>query len=80
MEARETQASLILIVPAAGKCDHGIAKEEGHMNAPIDGLSVEFHCGGALVDFSQVNQGNLKGDTDLGGGKTDTLRLSHRIL
>jgi hypothetical protein len=43
------------------------------MDAPIDGLPVEFHCGWALVDFSQINQGNLKGDTDLGGGKTDTL-------
>ena len=43
------------------------------MNAPIDGLSVEFHFGRALLDFSEVNQGNLKGDTDLGGGKTDTL-------
>jgi len=43
------------------------------MDAPIDGLPVEFHCGWALVDFSKINQGNLKGDTDLGGGKTDTL-------
>jgi hypothetical protein len=80
MEARETQASLILILPATGKCDHGIAKKEGHMNAPINGLSVEFHRGGSLLDISKVNQGNLKGDTDLGGGKTDALRLSHRIL
>jgi hypothetical protein len=73
MEARETQASLILVLPSTGKCNHGIAKEEGHMNAPIDGLSMEFQCGRALVDSSEVNQGNLKGDTDLGGGKTDTL-------
>jgi hypothetical protein len=73
MKARETQASLILILPAACQRDYGIAKEEGHMNAPIDGLSVEFHFGRALLDFSEVNQGNLKGDTDLGGGKTDTL-------
>jgi hypothetical protein len=80
MDARETQASLILILPTTGKCDHGITKKEGHMNAPIDGLSVEFHCGWALVDFSQINQSNLKGDTDLGGGKTDTLQLSHRVL
>jgi hypothetical protein len=50
------------------------------MNAPIDGLPVEFHRGRALLDFSEVNQGNLKGYTDLGGGKTDALRLSHCIL
>jgi hypothetical protein len=50
------------------------------MNAPIDGLSVEFHRGRALLDLPEVNQGNLKGDTDLGGGKTDALRLSHRIF
>jgi hypothetical protein len=55
MKARETQTSLILILPAAGKCDHGITKKEGHMNAPINGLPVEFHCGWALVDFSEVN-------------------------
>jgi hypothetical protein len=80
MEARETQASLILVLPSTGKCNHGIAKEEGHVNAPIDGFSVEFHCGGALLDFSEINQGNLKGDTDLWSSKTNTLRLSHRIL
>jgi hypothetical protein len=50
------------------------------MNAPINGVSVEFHRGGSLLDFSKVNQGNLKGDTDLGRGKTDALRLSHRVL
>jgi hypothetical protein len=55
MEARETQASLILVLPSTGKCNHGIAKEEGHMNAPIDGLSVEFHRGRAFLDFSEVN-------------------------
>jgi hypothetical protein len=55
MKARETQTSFILILPAAGKCDHRIAKEEGHMNAPIDGLSVEFHRGRAFLDFSEVN-------------------------
>jgi hypothetical protein len=80
MKARETQTSLILIFPATCKCDQGITKKEGHMNAPINGLSVEFHRGGSLLDFSKVNQGNLKGDTDLGGGKTDALRLSHRVL
>jgi hypothetical protein len=50
------------------------------MDAPIDGFSVQLHRGGALLDLSEVNQGNLKGDTDLGGGKTDALRLSHRIF
>jgi hypothetical protein len=80
MDARETQASLILILPTTGQCDHGITKKQGHMNAPIDGLSVEFHRGRALLDLSEVNQGNLKGDTDLGCSKTDALRLSHRIF
>jgi hypothetical protein len=55
MKAREAQASLILILPATGKCDHGVAKEERHMNAPIDRLSVEFHRGRAFLDFSEVN-------------------------
>jgi hypothetical protein len=50
------------------------------MNAPIDGFSVQLHRGRALLDLSEVNQGNLKGDTDLGCSKTDALRLSHRIF
>jgi hypothetical protein len=50
------------------------------MDAPIDGLSVEFHRRGAFFDLPEVNQGNLKGDTDLGCSKTDALRLSHRIF
>ena len=80
MQAREAEASLVLILPTAGQGDDGIAKEEGHVYAPINRFSVQFHGGGAFLNFSKVNQANLKGDADLGGGKTDTLRLTHGVL
>ena len=75
----ETQAAFGSFDGIVYRLPFGIDEDEWHDGSGVGRLAVEFESAGALDDFADVDDGELKRFADLLRSEADALRVIHRF-
>ena len=79
VDFRETQATFGAELIVAEQLQYWIDEDERHVQGRVHGLAIDFHDGGPVLDFANIDDGKLEGVADLLGGETDTGGIFHRF-